>query len=296
VQFPKGSDEWYILRCEEHALSFKDNPIMGAAAHLGSTKHGQMSRAYAVVIKHLGVQVLDCDKNAADKNNIVARKAFLSRDEHPATNEAEKQSEQDPAIAPMASLPPKQTRRIQQQLHRAPRATGGRSKVEDADGIVEPIRGQVYLGFWEMSKQWSAVLLLPTANLDHVGVPGTIEDLGLAKMVPSCYSYSQRTKKFSWRADYEVGGRLASQREFPVMYFDGLPFPAKSTVGWVAAKNLRAFDPYDPSSSLIPNIRAVRKFITEREKKPRQSQTRQTRQRQRQKGSAVKKMVRRMLL
>lgn len=267
VQFPKGSNKWYILRCEEHAFNFKDNPIMGAAAHLGSEKHGRMSREHAVVIEHLGIQVFGCDKTAAEKNNIVARKAFLGGEERAATEEADKQLERNPITAPTDSLLSRQTQRTRERLSRGHRSVDGRQQHQDAGGIVETISGQVYLGFWEMSKEWSAVLLLPTANLEDVGVPGTIEDLGLADIVPSCYDYNQHTKKFGWRDGYEDGGRLASQREFPVMYFDGLPFPAKSAVGWVAAKNLRAFNPDDPSSSLIPNLRLVRKFLSERQRR-----------------------------
>lgn len=60
-------------------MDFKDSPIRGAAAHLGSEKHGYILRKYAVVIEHLGVHVLGCNKELAEKNNTMARNNLLSR-------------------------------------------------------------------------------------------------------------------------------------------------------------------------------------------------------------------------
>ncbi|KAH7303770.1 hypothetical protein B0I35DRAFT_342182, partial [Stachybotrys elegans] len=130
--------------------------------------------------------------------------------------------------------------------------------------IVDPIPGRVYLGFWHKSKEWLAVLLLPTTNLPDIGVPGTLEQLGLYDNIPVCYSRSTRTKDLEFKKDYKIGGALASQRQFPVMYFDGLPFPAKSAVGWVAATDLQEFDADQPSS-LIPNLKQVRAFLKQRQ-------------------------------
>ncbi|KND86490.1 hypothetical protein TOPH_08890 [Tolypocladium ophioglossoides CBS 100239] len=129
-------------------------------------------------------------------------------------------------------------------------------------GITEKTANKV-----SRSKAWSAVLLLPTENLKHVGVPDTIESLGLADDVPQCYDYNPQKKIFQWREEYKDGACLVSQREYPVMYFDGLDFPSKSAVGWVAAKDLRNFDAKDTKiRKLIEHSGQVRKFLKERER------------------------------
>lgn len=264
MQFPQGTNKWYILQCQKHGLDFKDNPIKGAAAHLGSKKHGRMSREHAVVIEHLGVHVLGCDEVLAERNNAVARNNFLHGQEHSTASPADRPPERGPVARPAEDIPSNQTRRTRGHLLRDPRPIDGRQNASDSDAVVDPIPGQIYLGFWEKSKDWSPVFLLPTAKLADVGIPSSIEKLGLADNVPACYDYDRRSKAFTWRRGYEDGGRLVSQREFPVMYFDGLPFPDRSAVGWVAAASLRAFDIDSSPSSLTPNLGQVRKFLRER--------------------------------
>ncbi|KAJ4175486.1 hypothetical protein NW767_015771, partial [Fusarium falciforme] len=48
------------------------------------------------------------------------------------------------------------------------------------------------------------------------------------------------------------------------MYFDGQDFPAKSAVGWIAAKDLRTLDVNAAQSSLVPHFQSVRKFLRDR--------------------------------
>ena len=100
---------------------------------------------------------------------------------------------------------------------------------EDFEGITDPEAGSVYLAFWEKSKDWLAVLLLPMQDLQSVGVSGSIESLGLAEVLPMCYSSKEGHS--SWAEGYNDGESLVTEREFPVMYFDGQDFPAKSAVG-----------------------------------------------------------------
>lgn len=58
------------------------------------------------------------------------------------------------------------------------------------------------------------------------------------------------------------------------MYFDGQDFPAKSAVGWVAAKDLRVFDVKN-SNTLVPHVRSVRKFLKTRvaERRPEEEES-----------------------
>ncbi|KAK7429759.1 hypothetical protein QQZ08_003785 [Neonectria magnoliae] len=64
------------------------------------------------------------------------------------------------------------------------------------------------------------------------------EGLGLMDHVPKCYVYDERMKRFKWQDAYEKGGPLVAKREFPVIYFNGLKFPERSLVGWLAARDL----------------------------------------------------------
>ncbi|KJZ67928.1 hypothetical protein HIM_12683 [Hirsutella minnesotensis 3608] len=128
-----------------------------------------------------------------------------------------------------------------------------------------PIPGEVYLTR-EGPNARSAVLLLPTENLHEVGVPYTLDRLGLTKHIPECYEYSRREKIFRWRKGYEDGGHLVHQRQYPVMYFDGLDFPRKSAVGWVAAKDLGILDSDDAKVwKLVEHAGQVRRYLSERE-------------------------------
>ncbi|KAL5600735.1 hypothetical protein FOVSG1_006765 [Fusarium oxysporum f. sp. vasinfectum] len=140
------------------------------------------------------------------------------------------------------------------------RSTNG----EDFEGITNPDAGSVYLAFWGKSKDWLAVLLLPMQNLPSVGISGSIESLGLAEVLPKCYCNEQ--SNFSWAEGYNDGESLVTEREFPVMYFDGQTFPAKSAVGWVSARDLRHFDATN-KNSLVPHIQSVRKFLKARAEK-----------------------------
>ncbi|EXK80487.1 hypothetical protein FOQG_14982 [Fusarium oxysporum f. sp. raphani 54005] len=135
---------------------------------------------------------------------------------------------------------------------------------EDFEGITNPDAGSIYLAFWEKSKDWFAVLLLPMQDLESVGISGSIESLGLAEVLPRCYCDKQ--DGFSWAEGFNDGEPLVMEREFPVTYFDGQDFPAKSAVGWVSARDLRQFDANN-KNLLVPHIRSVRKFLKTRAEK-----------------------------
>lgn len=100
--------------------------------------------------------------------------------------------------------------------------------------------GQVYL-VWERSKSWSAVLLLPTDAMVDIGVPETLETLGLSANLPECYEIDTRSKTCKWREGYEDDGPYAAERLYPVMDFDGPKVP-KKRARWLAASE---FKPYD---------------------------------------------------
>ncbi|EEU37478.1 uncharacterized protein NECHADRAFT_86342 [Fusarium vanettenii 77-13-4] len=141
---------------------------------------------------------------------------------------------------------------------------GSHTDQQDYQCITSPEPGQVYLAFWESSKQWVPILLLPMTDLERVGVSGSLDSLDLAEILPICYDQDSLTGERTWRDGYKDGQTLVTEREFPVIYFEGRAFPERSPVGWVAAKDLRKFDVDTADSHLVPQIRMVRKFLKER--------------------------------
>ncbi|KAJ4256280.1 hypothetical protein NW762_009360 [Fusarium torreyae] len=131
---------------------------------------------------------------------------------------------------------------------------------EEFEGITNPQPGKIYLAFWEMSQEWFAVLVLPMQDLETVGVPGSIDSLGLAEHLPSCYRHNKTKGTYSWAKRYQDGQPMVLDRMFPVIYFDGRDFPARSALGWISARDLRKFDP-KARNGHIPHIRAIRKYL-----------------------------------
>ncbi|EMT73533.1 hypothetical protein FOC4_g10001498 [Fusarium odoratissimum] len=81
------------------------------------------------------------------------------------------------------------------------------------------------------------------------------------EFLPACHN--NKAGNFSWVEGYNNCETLVTKREFPVIYFDGQDFPAKSAVGWVSASDLRDFDAKS-KNSLVPHIQSVRKFLQSR--------------------------------
>lgn len=77
VCYPPGTDNWYILLCHEH-MHFGVNALQGAAKHLCGPQHGIQPRSYELAIFHLGIMVLNCDVEKAEKNNNSFREALGS--------------------------------------------------------------------------------------------------------------------------------------------------------------------------------------------------------------------------
>ncbi|KAH7134275.1 hypothetical protein EDB81DRAFT_803546 [Dactylonectria macrodidyma] len=166
---------------------------------------------------------------------------------------------------------PRRSSTKEQNISSTPEAVGvqtrqSRARVnqEDAEAIIDPTPGSLYFAFRQKSKEWSAALLLPKSNLEDFGIPSTLEQLGLMENIPACYVYNKDTYTFRWRKGYREGQPMAQQRQFPVMFFDGLPFPAKSEVAWMTAKDMRPLDITVTHASLIPHHQSVFKYMKER--------------------------------
>ena len=130
------------------------------------------------------------------------------------------------------------------------------------EGISHPIPGEVYLGYFN---GWFAVLLLPPGPFESIGVPGSIQETGLLDQeIPECYQYDPETETLTWQDDFKDDGASVSLRKFPVMFFDGLAFPEKSSVTWLDANDLRPLDIREDGLRLVPNYRVVKEFLQKR--------------------------------
>lgn len=133
------------------------------------------------------------------------------------------------------------------------------------DPIISPTPGIVYLAYRKTTKTWIPALVLPRNNLHKVGVSTTLESLGLVENVPKCYVYDPGTKCLEWKAQYEDGGSLVTQRQFPVVYFDATAFPSKGAAGWVGTGDLQELDLSDASVCLEPHFSKARDFVAKRQ-------------------------------
>jgi hypothetical protein len=71
----EGSDDWYIVKCDEHNMHFGfDNPVHGAAKHIHSSQHGKMPMKHDFAVQVCGFLVKDCTDELAEKNNDVFAK------------------------------------------------------------------------------------------------------------------------------------------------------------------------------------------------------------------------------
>ncbi|KAG4258499.1 hypothetical protein FPRO03_03453 [Fusarium proliferatum] len=125
-----------------------------------------------------------------------------------------------------------------------------------SNAVVAPVPNEIYLAYWRMSKNWFAVLVLPLEN---------VEMFGLSEFMPACYDCDKHTGQVGWKQGYENGGPLMADRQFPVMFFEGVPALDRDAVGWVAAKDLQNFDPDGSQASLISHYDSVLTFIRERQ-------------------------------
>ncbi|KAK7408432.1 hypothetical protein QQX98_009417 [Neonectria punicea] len=281
-------NEWYILQCVEHGLTFKDKPIHAAAKHLRGKAHHGISGGHSLAIKHLGFRVLNCSEDLAEKNNEVTiealRKGYspvttISRRAapYPALDEyfdPDEYSNPDEYFALRECFSLEEfdeqedaTYKGKNPVGRSSNGRNARNKKAKFEGIIDPKPGDIYSGFYFGSKVWYAVLVLSGVGADmdmDIGMPGTMQELGLTEPLPPCCDFDTQTGLLSWRKGYEDGGPFVNERQFPVLYFDGLAFPDRSSVGWLEAKNLAPLDMNSPTFQLVPNYKSVVRFLKNR--------------------------------
>ncbi|RSL96779.1 hypothetical protein CEP52_011274 [Fusarium oligoseptatum] len=238
VQYPPDHGKWYIIRCRRHDVNFKENPLKAASRHICQSKHPNMPRDYSSVIGMMGYEVLNCDETLAEKNNAVAREAFGIRSQPRSADSIEVGYH---TMAPVSESPYRDEDGDYEEEggDKFKPTTSSSTRRRSLMAITDPTPGEVYQVYWRMLKKWTAAVILPLEDLERFGIEDSIESLGLLKSLPSCYTHDSLTKTFQWNRGYETGGKQVSKREFPVMFFNGSPFPDMSEVAWVPAKDLK---------------------------------------------------------
>ncbi|OAQ69273.1 hypothetical protein VFPPC_11620 [Pochonia chlamydosporia 170] len=199
----------------ERDIALQGQPTQSHAANLSKS----LSRKRRAVDRHI--------KIPSKRNKLAAQQS--------------RKVDGEPIKLRQAILRPARNRNRQSERHA--RASNGASADRHHESLKPMVPGRIYRTFY---KSWCLALLLPTQNLEAVGVPETMETLGLTKNIPECYVYDSESQTFSWQRLYEDGGELESKRSYPVMYFDGAEFPGRASVGWVEADNLQEYDMTGP--------------------------------------------------
>ncbi|KAG5992981.1 hypothetical protein E4U43_003610, partial [Claviceps pusilla] len=99
----------------------------------------------------------------------------------------------------------------------------------------------------------------------EIGLPGSIASTGLldCKRRP-CHTRHPDTGAYAWSYGFAKRGDVkAPDREFPVLWFSAVNFPAKAQYSWLLARHLRRFRLEETSRTYWD---AVRDFVHERNK------------------------------
>ena len=214
VEYPPHGGKFYILRCDQHGVHFNANPLAGAAKHLHSAQHGNMTKERAQAVDLLGYLVLDCTTELANKNNELFKKVCqdgsykifnmnqLSKSMRRSMGYPDDLEPGPPKAANDGNLAP--------LLPRNSRATQFR-------GITNAEPGELYLAYWKKDKKYYAVMVLPWGSLEKAGMGGSLSTTGLLQKAPACYIVDTLTQQIAgWNTEVPE-----TKREFPVLYFDG---------------------------------------------------------------------------
>ncbi|KAL2672837.1 hypothetical protein Neosp_013553 [[Neocosmospora] mangrovei] len=205
------------------------------------------------VVKHFGVEVVDCDAELADKNNTVALAVSQTSKKAPGSKAEEKTS------------PKKRLHESNDEPEVKEKEVSRRhTKQRRISGITRPTPGRIYLAYWETTKDWFPALILPHIGLEAFGIPSTLEKLGLMNSTPDCLRCEADTQNLNWREGYEHDGPHALDREFPVLFFDRRDFPEQASSGWVKASDLQELSVFKTSSRLVPNLKFAKKYLRKR--------------------------------
>lgn len=245
IEYKTGSGNWYIVRCDDHQVHFGfKNPVHGAAKHVHSPQHGNLEKKHDLAIEICGHRILDCNAELAELNNLEFERA-VKEDKYQVfnmnllTKEGRRRLTDGPQKdPPIDSSPTAAPSKIRPKL--PPLQPRG-------DPVDHPRDCGFYEGFWQPTKQWYMLIVLPIrsdGSLREVGLKEKLQETGVMDKVPKCYRVDRVSLQVKgWQPAYMDGGPKATKREYPVMFFDN---HQRCSVGWVCAEKLRPIDLDNP--------------------------------------------------
>ncbi len=180
VQHPKRSENWYILRCEEHEQKFGPRVLLAASKHIHSRSHDYQPKTFNRAIELLGWRVLNCTAEKAEENNNVFQAEWAAAHGAAAHGAAKRDSRSSRAAAegfhddsspfcgnvgrPWSALE-FHGDGIYDQLR-----TSSGLKAAAFKGLADPVAGHVYQAFWPKDERWYAVVVLSISDLSEFGL------------------------------------------------------------------------------------------------------------------------------
>ncbi|KAK1579921.1 uncharacterized protein LY79DRAFT_521798 [Colletotrichum navitas] len=281
----KYDDVFYILRCDEHGVHFKQNALAAAAKHLHGASHGHQRKEHKLAVETLGFHVVDCTEELAALNNECVRRAFqngykpLNQLHGPKSGgkrlsvgasvgaAAEVDVAGERVVS--ASQSPIQTAA---QVVELQDANGQDEKEEEArqqarqetkqqvsaltKNILNPKAGELYHAKWPRSNNLYTVMVLGWTDLKMCGWEEKLSQTQLCdrKIRPACYVYNDDGIA-GWAPGFEDGEDRVLERDIPVLWFES---KGKTRLGWLGIKWLlgpmvlddpnRPADPDHPSN------------------------------------------------
>ncbi|KAI8218444.1 hypothetical protein K4K55_012800 [Colletotrichum sp. SAR 10_96] len=242
----KFEDIFYILKCDEHGVHFKQNALAAAAKHLHGASHGHQKKEHRLAIRTIGFHVVDCTEELAKLNNDFVQKAFENgykplNQLHGPKSGGKRQSNHD-----MLGASPDPSPRGQAVLRQNP-------KEEFTDFITDFEAGELYWAIWPADRKMYPVMVLGWKDLARCGWHDMkFCDLKLytdKQMRPSCYIFDAEGIA-GWAEGYRDGEPNVLARQAPVMWFEN---NGENRLGWLSARYLRPFRLDDPNRNTNPN-------------------------------------------
>ncbi|KAI8628399.1 hypothetical protein F5Y19DRAFT_136947 [Xylariaceae sp. FL1651] len=302
VEYPSGSGQWFILKCEEHQMRFNERPLQGAAKHLNGKRHGFEDRKRELAVQRLGYLVVDCNAQLAELNNKAVAEA-VANGYKPVGHSRNRVAQKKARVAVASSSPDDSA------VTNVTRNVSGRSNQEEGaletvkrkgttpsasiyresalsscertprtsldnstEMIVDPKIFHIYYAYWKPADRVWPVMVLGWDDQTAGGLKGDLFGTGLLNKKPkppTCYIYKDGTMNnatnnaiIGWAAGFEDGGPKVKQRKFPVMFFD-----ENQSVSWISAQDLSKFPLYEPNPPEEDDhpFNAARRWVAKKE-------------------------------
>ncbi|TDZ14086.1 hypothetical protein Cob_v013000 [Colletotrichum orbiculare MAFF 240422] len=237
----KYEDVFYVLKCDEHGVHFKQNALAAAAKHLHGASHGHLKKEHRLAVQKLGFHVVDCTDELAKLNNDVVQKAFENGYKPLNQLHGPKSGGKRHSGGPLPPDPSELSfigaqAQIAKQLD---------IQQELASIITNPVAGELYQARWLKSNKMYVVMILGWKDLSMCGWPEKFCDIALYKdkVRPACFKFDDEGIA-GWAEGYGDGEPRVADREVPVMWFET---NGQDRLGWVNVRALRPFILDDPN-------------------------------------------------